>query len=226
MKSLFEAAQVFSAENPEPSARPQEASTTHEHANVDDLCDISGQLIARRALEIAAAGGHHLLLCGPPGAGKTMLAKRLPSILPPLNLREALEAFALAAQMPAAQMDHKTMMKDGAMTMSGCIAAGMDGKGYMLNNAMHVSMPMVKPTDTPSMSPGHMMSYALAGADVKGHMGHKVELTGTLSKADKDRMDKMMKMDQKDKDKMMADPKMKAMKFTVTSIKMVSATCS
>ncbi|MFZ0496356.1 MAG: YifB family Mg chelatase-like AAA ATPase [Methylocella sp.] len=56
-----------------------------------DLCDIKGQESAKRALEIAAAGGHNLLLNGPPGAGKSMLAARLPSILPPLSPRELLE---------------------------------------------------------------------------------------------------------------------------------------
>ncbi len=56
-----------------------------------DLSEVRGQDVARRALEVAAAGGHNLLMIGPPGAGKSMLAQRLPSILPPLNPRELLD---------------------------------------------------------------------------------------------------------------------------------------
>jgi len=62
---------------------------------VDDLADVRGQGSARRALEVAASGGHNLLMIGPPGAGKTMLARRLPGLLPPLSNEEALEVTAI-----------------------------------------------------------------------------------------------------------------------------------
>lgn len=71
-----------------------------------DLADVSGQPLARRALEVAAAGRHHLLLKGAPGAGKTMLAERLPGLLPPLSRKESLEVSAVhsvGGSLPAAR---------------------------------------------------------------------------------------------------------------------------
>jgi magnesium chelatase family protein len=65
------------------------------HAPAQDLSDVLGQPVARRAAEICAAGGHHLSLLGPPGAGKTMLAERIPAILPPLDTEAALEVTSI-----------------------------------------------------------------------------------------------------------------------------------
>jgi magnesium chelatase family protein len=86
---LAEAASYLRGEwQPEPSEEPDEPSPPH---GLPDLADVRGQERARRALELAAAGGHNLLLGGPPGTGKTMLARRLPGILPPLTREDALE---------------------------------------------------------------------------------------------------------------------------------------
>lgn len=62
-----------------------------DHSNEYDLADVRGQQSVKRALEVSAAGGHNLLMIGPPGSGKTMIAKRIPSILPPMSLEESLE---------------------------------------------------------------------------------------------------------------------------------------
>jgi magnesium chelatase family protein len=78
------------------AARPQ-PRRAELAGNLPDLADVRGQAVARRALEVAAAGGHNLLMIGPPGAGKSMLAQRLPSILPALDPRELLEVSMIAS---------------------------------------------------------------------------------------------------------------------------------
>ncbi len=93
VRTLPEAVAIACAETrPEP-ARP--GDRVRAPSGVPDLAEVRGQPLARRALEIAAAGGHNLLLSGPPGAGKTLLARRLPGILPPLSEAEALETTAI-----------------------------------------------------------------------------------------------------------------------------------
>ncbi len=73
----------------------EKSSSEFEQENLLDLADIKGQELAKRVLLISACGRHHLLMIGPPGAGKSMLAKRLPSILPPLNPDEMLETSCI-----------------------------------------------------------------------------------------------------------------------------------
>ncbi|MGI9290446.1 MAG: YifB family Mg chelatase-like AAA ATPase [Gammaproteobacteria bacterium] len=94
-KHLIEVIQHLSGMNVLPAAQCTHPQQTETNKESPDMADVAGQTLARRALEIAAVGGHHLLLSGPPGTGKSMLAQRLPGLLPPLSHTEALETAAL-----------------------------------------------------------------------------------------------------------------------------------
>ena len=86
LTELLEALRGLAAWPDAPCVAPSRPAAT-----TPDLADVRGQYLGRWAVEVAAAGGHHLLLTGPPGSGKTMLARRLPGVLPPLNRDQALE---------------------------------------------------------------------------------------------------------------------------------------
>ncbi|MCZ2223290.1 MAG: YifB family Mg chelatase-like AAA ATPase [Chitinophagales bacterium] len=105
VEQITDVVQFFKDEN---SIQPIIVNTREEFYNAQyefdfDFSDVKGQENIKRALEISAAGGHNAILIGPPGAGKTMLAKRLPTILPPLSLQEALETtkiHSVAGKLP------------------------------------------------------------------------------------------------------------------------------
>ena len=122
-------------------ARP-EAQLAGVDQRLPDLADVKGQESAKRALEVAAAGGHHLLMIGPPGAGKSMLASRLPGILPPLSPAEALEVsmiHSIAGQLSDGRLVQARPFRDPHHTAStpSIIGGGQRAKPGEISLAHH-----------------------------------------------------------------------------------------
>jgi magnesium chelatase family protein len=95
--SLLQVCAHFAAHDPESALHPHKVRLQQALRSYPDFADVKGQYQVKRALEVAAAGGHSVLLMGPPGAGKTMLATRFAGLLPPMSEDEALETAAIAS---------------------------------------------------------------------------------------------------------------------------------
>ncbi len=129
----FRGTQVISRPLPAIRANP---------ASLPDLADIKGQETAKRALEVAAAGGHNLLMVGPPGSGKSMLAARLPSILPPLSPAELLEVsmiHSIAGQLSGGKLSDRRPFRTPhhSATMAALVGGGLRAKPGEASLAHH-----------------------------------------------------------------------------------------
>ncbi|MFL6196887.1 MAG: YifB family Mg chelatase-like AAA ATPase [Thermoanaerobaculia bacterium] len=128
LRGLAEAVQHLTGRSELPPAVAAQPFEIHSGL-IPDLSEVRGQETAKRALEVAAAGGHNLLFLGPPGSGKTMLARRLPGILPPLSLAEAIavtKIHSLVAEEPPAGLLRQRPFRS---PHTGTSTAGMIGGG-------------------------------------------------------------------------------------------------
>lgn len=121
--------------------RPRPA-VANEPEQLPDLKDIKGQETGKRALEVAAAGGHHFLMVGPPGAGKSMLAQRLPSIMPPLDAREMLDismVASLAGELSNGQLSRRRPFRapHHSASMPALVGGGLRAKPGEMALAHH-----------------------------------------------------------------------------------------
>ena len=121
--------------------RPKPMTQADDGA-LPDMADIKGQEAAKRALEVAAAGGHHFLMVGPPGAGKSMLAQRLPSILPPLEPREMLDISIIASlggELKSGQLSRRRPFRSPhhSASMPALVGGGLKAKPGEMALAHH-----------------------------------------------------------------------------------------
>lgn len=121
--------------------RPRPA-VANDIEKLPDLRDIKGQETGKRALEVAAAGGHHFLMVGPPGAGKSMLAQRLPSILPPMESREMLDVSmvaSLAGELSGGQLSRRRPFRapHHSASMPALVGGGLRAKPGEMALAHH-----------------------------------------------------------------------------------------
>ena len=121
---------------------PPQALIEADRAHYPDLAEIKGQETAKRVLEVAAAGGHNLLMIGPPGSGKSMLAARLPGILPPLEAEEALEASmvrSLAGDLGEGRLSRRRTFRDPhhSATLQALVGGGLRPRPGEVSLAHH-----------------------------------------------------------------------------------------